>query len=131
MSSKVKNIFENKDINILASSMCEVLSGALENFWEQDVNILLQAINDYRELRSEKLVKNIDFFTSQIKVDNHKPIIIRLSGEFVENTLAKTLGANQKKFKFSEITPLEIKLLNSFCEFIYKKLKVVNKKYHI
>lgn len=123
MSNKVNNIFQDKNINVLASQMCEVTKGALESFWEEDIKLTLQAINDYREIRSERLISNIDFFSSQIKVESHKPIIVRLSGEFVEEALAKSLGINQKRFKFSEITPLEIKILNGFCEFVYKKLK--------
>jgi len=125
VSNKVKNIFQDKNFNFVASQISEVFEAALESFWEQDVEVILQAVNDYREIREEKLISNIDFFSSQIKVDNHKPIIIRLSGEFVEETLALSLGQNLKRFKFSEITPLEIKILNAFCEFVYKRLKEV------
>jgi flagellar motor switch protein FliN len=97
----------------------------LESFWEKDVLVSLQAINTYRELRKEKLISNIDFFTSQIKVENHKPIFVRLSNEFVENTLEYTLEKTLSSFKLSKLTPLEIKILNGFCEFLYKKLKEI------
>lgn len=125
MLNKTKNIFHDKNFNLFATQICDAFKVALESFWEQDTKIILQATNDYREIRDEKLISNVDFFSSQIKVENHKPIIIRLSGEFVENILAQTLGTNKKYFKFSEITPLEIKILNSFCEFVYKKIKEI------
>ena len=79
MQNKLENIFKNKNLNTLTSQYCEVVSSALESFWEKDVKVLMQAVNDYREIRKEKLVTGVDFFTSQIKVDGHKPIIIRLS----------------------------------------------------
>ena len=125
MHKKTKNMFIDKNLNLLTSQFCEALNSALESFWEQDTKVILQAVNDYREIRDEKLISNLDFFSSQIKVENHKPVIIRLSKEFVENILQDSLEANFFAFKFSEITPLEIKILNGFCEFLYKKLKEI------
>lgn len=125
MHNKTKNIFEDKNLNIFVSQICDAFKSAFESFWEQDTKLILHAVNDYREIREEKLISNTDFFSSRIKVENHKPVIIRLSEEFVENIFENALGTNQKSFKFSDITPLEIKILNGFCEFTYKKLKDV------
>ncbi|MBQ7287185.1 MAG: hypothetical protein IJW73_05430 [Candidatus Gastranaerophilales bacterium] len=123
MLDKTKNIFHNANINIFASQICEALKSACESFWEQDIKIFLQGINDFRELRTEKLVKNVDFYTSQIKVDNHKPVIIRLSEGFIGEILDSTLQSNYPNFNFKQLTQLEMKILNSFCEFSYKKIK--------
>ena len=123
MINKKKNIFENINFKSFASQICEVLKDAFEKFWEQDVKITLQAVNDFRELREEILTKNIDFFSSQIKVENHKPVVIRLSKEFVENFLEISLGERNHGFRLTKLSPLEIKILNTFGEFIYKKLK--------
>jgi len=123
--NKTKNIFHDKNINAFVSQINNALKSACESFWEQDTKLILQAVNDYREIRNEKLISNIDFFSSQIKVENHKPIIIRLSGEFVKNILNGTLETEKRYFKFSEITPLEIKILNTFCEFTYKKINEI------
>ena len=87
MLNKTKNIFHDKNINAFISQINNALKSACESFWEQDTKLILQAVNDYREIRNEKLISNIDFFSSQIRVENHKPIIIRLSGEFVENMM--------------------------------------------
>lgn len=119
------NIFTNKNLDKFASQFCEVLKSALENFWEKETKVILQAANDFLEIRQERLIYNLDFFTSQIKVESHKPIITRLSKEFVENTLNQVLEERITGFKFSELTPLEIKILNNFCEFLYKKLKEI------
>ena len=123
--SNKENIFHNKNFNIFTSKFKEVLKLALETFWEQDVKVIVQAVNDFREIRKEKLISNIDFFTSQIKVDNHKPVAMRLSAEFVEDILAVSLGVNSLNFKLNQVTPLEIKILNGFCEFCYKKLNEI------
>ena len=125
MINKKKNIFEDIDFNIFASQICEVLKEAIEKFWEQDIKLSVYAINDYRELRDEALISNIDFFSSQIKVQNHKPVIIRLSKDFSDTFLSSTLSCTKKPFKLTDLTNLEIKILNNFCEFIYKKLKDV------
>ena len=125
MHNKIQNIFHDKNFNIFTSQFCEALKSALELFWEQDAKITLQAVNDYREIRDEKLISNLDFFSSQIKVESHKPVIIRLSKEFIENILKNSLGINSSVFRLSAITPLEINILNGFCEFLYKRLKDV------
>ena len=125
MLNKTKNIFDNSNYNVFASQICEALKGAFETFWEQDVKVKIYAINDFREIRNEKLISRTDFFTSQIKVENHKPVLIRLSSEFVEGVFENVLKSDNKAFKLSNVTPLEIKILNSFCEFTYKRLNDV------
>ncbi len=123
MSFKNKNIFSNLDFNSFNDSMVETVKSAVEKYWEQEIKITLRAVNDFRELRDEALIKNIDFFSSQIKVEKHKPIIVRLSGEFIESFLDITLSNNSNRFNLSAMTPLEVKILNNFSEFIYKRLK--------
>ena len=112
MSFKDKNIFNNINFNLFGDMITETVKVAVEKYWEQEAEITLKAVNDYRELRDEKLVKNIDFFSCQIKVEKHKPIIARLSKEFIQNFLDLTLQNNSKDFKLANLTPLEIKILN-------------------
>ena len=125
MSFKDKNIFNNINFNLFGDMITETVKVAVEKYWEQEAEITLKAVNDYRELRDEKLVKNIDFFSCQIKVEKHKPIIARLSKEFIQNFLDLTLQNNSKDFKLANLTPLEIKILNNFSEFLYRRLKEV------
>ena len=125
MSFKNKNIFCDIDFNLFDKTIVETLKAAIEKYWEQEVKVTLRAVNDFFELRDEKLIKNIDFFSSQIKVEKHKPIIVRLSSGFAENFLDITLQNNSKRFKLSDLSSLEIKILNNFSEFLYKRLKDV------
>ena len=85
-------------------------------------------MNTFRELRDEKLVSGVDFFSSQIKVESHKPITIRLDNLFIENFFEIALNGNLEaeaggNFALSSMSRLEVKILNSFCEFLYKKIK--------
>ncbi|MBQ8634662.1 FliM/FliN family flagellar motor switch protein [bacterium] len=123
MHSKTENIFKNLNINLFSSQICEVLKAAYEKFWEHEARVTLQAINSFKQVRDERLVAYVDFFSSQIKVENHKPVLIRLSKEFTETILNLTLKPKKGKFEFTKLTPLEIKVLNAFCEFLYKRLK--------
>ena len=118
-----KNIFHNKNINLIASKLSEAIKTALETYWELDCKASLLAVNDFRNIRDEFLVNNIDFFSGQIKVENHKPITIRLCKNFIENFLNITLNNKKTQFNLKNLTALEIKILNSFCEFTYKKIK--------
>ena len=125
MLNKAINIFENIDFNAFSMQIGEAVKGACEKFWEQDIKISMLAINDFREARDEKLVSNVDFFSSQIKVENHKPVLIRLSKDFIETILESSLKNGNSRFEFTKMTPLEVKILNGFCEFLYRKLKDV------
>ena len=120
---KKKDIFYNKNINMLVLTLTEAIKSALQAYWELDCEVSLLAINDFRNIRDEFLVNNIDFFSGQIKVENHKPVIVRLSKNYIENFLDLTLDNSKNSFDLKNLTTLEIKILNSFCEFIYKKLK--------
>ncbi len=124
MSIKDKNIFEDIDFSKNTDTIINAVKIAVEKFWEQDIKITLRAINDFRELRDEKLLKNTNFFSSSIKVEKHKPLTVRLSGNFIQNFLDITLDSKEK-FSLSDLTPLEIKILNSFSEFLYRRLKDV------
>ncbi len=124
---KSKNIFHNINFNALKTSYQEVIKSAIEKYWQIDINIILEAVNDFRELRQELLTVNTDFFSSQIKVEKHNPIIIRLSKKFAGNILSTVLedDAQNRRFKLSTLTKLETKLLNNFSEFLYKKIDTI------
>ncbi len=122
---KKKNIFYNLNFDAFFPQLRETVKNAVEKYWELESSVYIQAINDFREIRQESLVKNLDFFSSQIKVDKHKPVIIRLGKNFVEQYLNSTLEDSPPDFKLSSLTPLEIKILNNFAEFLYKKINEI------
>ena len=122
MSKKAKSIFDNIDFNVFPNELSECIKNSIEKFWETDVDITVRAINNFREFRDEKIASNLDFFSSQIKVENHKPVIIRLSSDFVRDFLSSTLESSTQ-FNLSSITQLEVRILNDFTEFLYKRMQ--------
>ena len=118
-------VFDNIDFGIFGQEMTETLQGAIEKYWEKDIKISLQSVNDFRELREEKIIKGLDFFSSRIMVESHKPIIFRLSKEFIDSFFDTILLKEVKLSKLENLTKLELKILNNFCEFVYKKLNTV------
>lgn len=125
MFNKNKNIFYSLNFNAFFPELNEAIKSAVEKYWEIETKTTLQAINDFRDFRSECLIADIDFFSSQIRVENHKPVLIRFSKEYIENFLEIVLEKNVEDFKLSRLTPLEVKILNNFAEFLYKKIKEI------
>ena len=41
-------------------------------------------INDFKEIREEYLIQGIDFFSSQIKVENHNPVTLITEGRDIQ-----------------------------------------------
>ena len=119
---KEKN-FNNVDFNAFVQEMTDTVRDAIEKYWEKDIRISLCSVNDFREIRDEKTIKGLDFFSSKITVERHKPIVFRLSKEFIENFLDVVLQQSPQSFKLEDLTKLELKILNNFCEFVYKRLK--------
>lgn len=123
--SKSENIFHNVNLEVFDKTLINVVKNAILTFWEQDISIATRAINDFEELRQEALVENLNFFTTQMKQENNSPITIRINDNFAQEFLGLALESRKENFKLNELTPLEIKILNSFCEFLYKKLSEI------
>ena len=120
------NIFNEIDLKNFTASIEDVVKEAIENYWELDnIKVKINALNNFRDFREEKTIFKINFFSGQIKVPNHRPIIFRLSEEFVDSILTKVLKRNTNKFNLNFLTDLEVKILNNFCEFLYKKLNKI------
>ncbi|MBR1617042.1 FliM/FliN family flagellar motor switch protein, partial [bacterium] len=123
--NKKINIFKNVDFHSFFPQSAQIIKEAIETYWECEIQLILFAINDFKNIRDEFIVKNIDFFSSQIKVEYHKPVTIRLDKDFIDVFLDTTLKSNNAKFYLREITPLEITILNNFCEFLYRQLDAI------
>ena len=117
--------FDNVDFEAFGQKMTEAVRDAIEKYWEKDIKIYFQSINDFKELREEKTIKGLNFFSSKILVEKHRPVVFRLSKEFIDGFFDSVLMKNETSSKLEDLTKLELKILNNFCEFIYKKLKSV------
>ena len=120
---KRENIFHNINFDGFWRNLTEAIRGATERYWEKEILISLFAINDFKNIRDEYIIRNCDFFTSQIRIDHHKPIIVRLDNDFIDNFLNETLDSKTKIQELKKLTPLEVKILNNFCEYLYRQIQ--------
>ena len=120
---KKENIFNNLNFEGFWQNIETAVKGAVERYWEKEVSLNLFAVNDFKSIRDEYLIKNTDFFTGQIRIDHHKPVIVRLDNDFVNNFLNDILEANNFNQELKNLTPLEVKILNNFCEYLYRQIQ--------
>lgn len=124
-NSKIDN-FNEINFSKLTASIEDTVKVAMENYWELDnIRVKTNAINNFRDFRQEAVISKINFFSSQIKVQNHRPVIFRLCEEFVDGILTKVLKNSPIPFSLQRLTELEVRILNSFCEFLYKKIDAI------
>ncbi|MBQ8476512.1 hypothetical protein IJ531_05560 [bacterium] len=123
IKQKKENIFHNLNFEGFWLKMSEVIKDAIERYWETEILLNLHALNDFKNIRDEYIIKNTDFFSSQIRIDHHKPVIIRLDGGFVNYFLDETLESKISTKELKKLTPLEVKILNNFCEYLYRQFQ--------
>ena len=116
MNNSKTNIFNEINFNKLSAPIEEAVKAAIENYWELDnTKVKINAVNNFRDFREENVISKINFFSSQVRVQNHRPVVFRLSEEFVGDTLARVLENNSNSFDLHMLTDLETKILNNFC----------------
>lgn len=126
MNNSITDNFNEINFNKLTASIEDTVKIAVENYWELDnIKVKTNAINNFRDFRQEAVISKVNFFSSQIRVQNHRPVIFRLCEEFIEEILEKVLKNSENPFNLQNLTELEIKILNNFCEFLYKKIDTV------
>ncbi len=120
---KKENIFHDKNFELFWHDLTETIKGATERYWEKEVLLKLLAVSNFRDIREEFIIRNSDFFTSQIRVDHHKPVIVRLDNDFIDNFLNETLDSKTSMQELKTLTPLEVKILNNFSEYLYRQIQ--------
>ena len=120
---KKESIFHNLNHLCFWPELTETIEDAIERFWETEVELSMLAINNFKNYRDEYFIKNSDFFSSQIRVEHHKPIQIRIDRDFVNNFLYNALESKQLIQNLKTLTNLEVKILNNFCEYLYRQFQ--------
>ncbi len=69
------------------------------------------------------LTQNESFFVTKVSLDARNDVFIRISQNAIMVILDKILGKSNKKFELSNITDLEAKIITTFNEFLYDKVK--------
>ena len=122
-----ENIFNEKECGQISSVLAEFdgsylpkIKEATQNFWEDEFEFRLFDINKLEKMKDDRYLKGDSFFTSQVPSNHTPPVTIRLSDEFARLFLHNAFGSNSPEFKLIDLSELEIKILNAYCDFIYK-----------
>ncbi|GBF23179.1 flagellar motor switch protein FliN [Candidatus Gastranaerophilus sp. (ex Termes propinquus)] len=91
-------------------------------FWESDFQVKLYSVTTNETVKSDIASKGEMYFITQISLNAQQNATFRLSGEFIRIYLHTFLGSISPNFKLTEITELEMKILNSFSDFLLKGL---------
>lgn len=121
------NIFDEKKCGQISALFMEFdgeflpkIIDSTKNFWEDDFEFRLFDINKHEKVKEDIYLKNDSFFISQVPSRLAPPVTIRLSSEFIRLILHGTFGSNLPLFELSDLSELEIRILNGYCDFLYK-----------
>ena len=123
----LENIFDEKKCGQISSVTMEFDSeflpkiiDATQNFWEEKYEFRLFDINNLEKVKEDKYLKDDSFFISQVPSEIAPPVTIRLSEEFARLFLHNAFGSNLPLFELNDLSELEVKILNAYCDFLYK-----------
>lgn len=77
------------------------------------------------------LTQNESFFVTKVSLDPRNDVFIRISQNAIMVILDKILGKSNKKFELSNISDLEAKIITTFNEFLYDKIRDNVDKTHL
>lgn len=105
------------------SQLKDAVLKATETFWENQFEIKTQSLTTNLNVKDDITSKGEIYFTTELPVYDAQNAYIRLSSDFIRVLFHETLGSNSPVFKLQELSELEIKILNAFCEFINDEIK--------
>lgn len=103
----------------------DALKKSMETFWETKFQITTQSLTRNLSVKDDYISKGEIYFTLEMPIPPHQNAHIRLSSEFVRIMFHETFGSNSPVFKLQDLSELEIKILNSFCEFINDEIQTL------
>ena len=130
MGSKLDSILkQNSDTDLcflfgwFDNQLKNAVLKAAEAFWENKFEIKTQSLTTNFSVKDDITSKGEIYFTTELPVCSAQNAFIRLSSDFIRILLHDTFGSNSPVFKLQGLSELEIKILNSFCEFINDEIK--------
>ena len=124
-SVKKENLLFEADFSGFYSEIAKEVKNSIEAYWEIENDSVMLAVSDCKNIRDEYILREDDFFTSQIRIENHKPVLIRLNKEFINVFLDDTLDPATDEFNLRKMSSLEVKIFNNFCEYLYKQINTL------
>ena len=100
----------------------------VEQAWDEffDPNFKLKLIGISKNINS--IISKEACFVTKIRLDEEYDMFFRLSDVAIDVILTKVLGESKRKFNINKISELEAKVITSFNDYIFEKLKNVMQK---
>lgn len=91
-----------------------------DDFWESKFEIKLYSITSNEAVKKDLASKGETYFITQLPINAHQNATFRLSSDFARIYLHTFLGSSSPNFKLMELSELEVRVLNSFNEYLLK-----------
>ncbi len=114
-SSQISSVIKEFDDNFMPK-----IIQATQEWWENEYDFRAFCVSNYEQIKDNRFLRGETFFTSQVPDSICNPVTIRLSEEFARIFLHNAFGSNRGEFRLVDLSELEIKILNGFCDFVYK-----------
>ena len=94
----------------------------LHTFWESEFEAKLVSISSFDTVKKDKYSAGETYFAKPVKLNSHQDAIFRVNAIFIRTVLHAVLGSSNPTFQLSAMSELEVKILNSFLEFMQKQI---------
>lgn len=104
-----------------AEFLPKIIEG-LNIFWESEFEVKLVSISSFDTVKKDKISAGETYFAKPVKINSHQNVIFRLSAGFIRTVFHSILGSSAPTFQLSNLSGLEVKILNSFLDFMQKQI---------
>ena len=119
---KVKTSFMNelcREFTWYKDTFEELVQKACDDFFDPGFEFKMVGLSENMNV----LTQNVSFFVTKVSLDPKNDVFIRISQNAIMVILDKILGKSAKKFELSNISDLEAKIITTFNEFLYDRIK--------
>lgn len=109
----------NKEFTWFKNTFEAPVQDACDEFFDPGFEFKMVGLSENMNV----LTQNESFFVTKVSLDSRNDVFIRISQNAIMVILDKILGKSNKKFELSNITDLEAKIITTFNEFLYDKVK--------
>ncbi len=113
----------NLTYNWFDDTIKKSVENSITDFFENKYEVMLASISENENLKENPLLKNELFYSCQISIKNKQFITSRATSDFIRIVFHDIFGSRGPVFNLEELSELEIKILNSFFEFVIKGLE--------
>ena len=117
-------LYLNYSYDWFTSNIQKSIKESTSMSFEDNFDMFLCAITENNNPKDHPLVKNELFYTCRISIKNKQNVILRITSDFIRIIFHDLFGSNYPVFDLEKLTELEQQILNSYFEYLVKKLSV-------